>query len=135
MLRKTDSNNPADWLFIAESELAGVTELAAQQLSYLLCRSKLAEILEKVLKAELIRQGWFLMKTHDLAKLNDELRNRDAQFADELQVLVETLAEAYLAGRYPGYDLDDPDWVALGDQVRQVTAVFAKVKSRVSDRG
>jgi HEPN domain-containing protein len=133
--RKTDSNSPADWLFIAESELAGVTELAAQQLSYILCRSKLAEILEKVLKAELIRRGWFLMKTHDLTKLNDELRNRDAQFADELQILVEALAEAYLPGRYPGFDLDDPDWPALGDQVRQVTTVLTKVKARISDRG
>jgi hypothetical protein len=55
--RKTDSNNPADWLFLAESELEGVTELAERQLSHVLCRSKLAEILEKVLKAELIRRG------------------------------------------------------------------------------
>lgn len=30
-------------------------------------RSKLAEILEKILKAELIRIGWELEKTHDTA--------------------------------------------------------------------
>jgi HEPN domain-containing protein len=72
--RKTDSNNPADWLALAESDLEGVRLLTARELSYHLCRSKLAEILEKVLKAELIRLGWFLQKTHDLAKLAGELQ-------------------------------------------------------------
>ncbi len=55
MPRKTDSSNPADWIFIAESDLAGVRLLIERQISYALCVSKLAEILEKVLKAELIR--------------------------------------------------------------------------------
>ena len=131
MPRKTDSNNPADWLFLAESELEGVTELTERKLSYILCRSKLAEILEKVLKAELIRRGWSLIKTHELVKLNDELRNRDTELADELQPLAEALADAYLTDRYPGFDLDDPDWPTLLVQVRQVAAVLAKVKARL----
>ena len=134
MPRKTGSNNPADWLFLAESELEGVTELTERKLSYVLCRSKLAEILEKVLKAELIRRGWFLIKTHEVVKLNDELRDRDPQLADELQPLVEALAEAYLTDRYPGFDLDDPDWPALRVQVRQVATVLAKVKARIAGR-
>jgi HEPN domain-containing protein len=67
--RKTDSSSPADWLYIAESDLEGVQELASSQLAYEMCRSKLAEIIEKILKAELIRSGWFLEKTHDLEKL------------------------------------------------------------------
>jgi len=58
--RKTDSNNPADWLFIAQSDLEAIRDLADRELGYWLCRSKLAEVLEKVLKAELIRLGWFL---------------------------------------------------------------------------
>ncbi len=66
MARKTDSSNPADWIFIAESDLDGVKHLIAAEKAYALCVSKLAEILEKVLKAELIRSGWFLEKTHDL---------------------------------------------------------------------
>jgi len=111
-----------------------VTELTERKLSYVLCRSKLAEILEKVLKAELIRRGWFLIKTHEVVKLNDELRDRDPQLADELQPLVEALAEAYLTDRYPGFDLDDPDWPALRVQVRQVATVLAKVKARIAGR-
>lgn len=131
MPRKTDSNNPADWLLIAELELGGVTELTEREVSYILCRSKLAEILEKLLKAELIRKGWFLVKTHEVVKLNEELRNYDPQLADELQPLVEALAEAYLTGRYPGFDLDDPDWPAFRAQVQQVAAMLAKVKARL----
>ena len=87
MVRKTDSNNPADWLFIAQSDLEGVRNLVAHKLAYGMCVSKLAEILEKVIKAELIRCGWFLVKTHDLVKLADELRDRDPQTADAVQPL------------------------------------------------
>jgi HEPN domain-containing protein len=129
--RKTDSNNPADWLFIASTELEGVQLLTNQQISHTMCRSKLAEILEKILKAELIRRGWFLEKTHDLVRLNNDLRRYDAPLADQLQSLVEELAEAYMTDRYPGFDLDDPDWPALRQQLQQVTAVLAQVKARV----
>jgi hypothetical protein len=69
-----------------------------------------------------------------VVKLNDELRDRDPQLADELQPLVEALADAYLTDRYPGFDLDDPDWPTLHVQVRQVAALLAEVKARVSGR-
>lgn len=132
MPRKTDSNNPADWLFIAETELEAVQMLAEKEVGHVMCQAKLAEILEKLIKAELIRQGWFLVKTHDLVRLNNDLCKRDAQLANELQPLVEDLAEAYLTDRYPGFDIDDPDWPTLRRQLQQVTAVLAQVKARVS---
>jgi len=44
--RKTDSNNPSDWISIAESDLEGVRALARQEISYSMSHSKLAEILE-----------------------------------------------------------------------------------------
>ncbi len=131
MPRKTDSNNPADWLFIAESELTGLQLLVAHETSYVMCRAKLAEVLEKVLKAELIRAGWFLVKTHDLVKLNTELGQREPHLAAELQSLVEELAEAYLTDRYPGFDLDDPDWPSLRRQVQQVAAMLARVRAHL----
>src|SRR5205823_4897111 len=56
--RKTDSNDPADWLWIAESDFAAIRVLAEREIGYPLCRSKLAEVLEKALKAELLRMGW-----------------------------------------------------------------------------
>ena len=73
LARRTDSNSPADWLFIASRDLEGVRELASRELAFAMCVSKLAEILEKIIKAELIRTGWFLVKTHDLVRLVDEL--------------------------------------------------------------
>lgn len=79
MLRKTDSSNPADWPYLSESDLAGLRKLAAECLSYELCRGIPAEVLEKVLKAELVRLGWRLVKTHDLQVLARELQNRNSE--------------------------------------------------------
>jgi len=62
--RKTDANNPADWLWIAASDLEGLRVVAAQEVAFHACRGKLAEVLEKILKAELIRLGWPLERTH-----------------------------------------------------------------------
>ena len=53
MPRKTDSHNPADWLLIAESDLEALRMLAKQEIGYTLCRRKLAEVAEKVMKARL----------------------------------------------------------------------------------
>lgn len=66
MPRKADSNNPADWIFMAASDLTGIAELSGKGISYEMCRSKLAEVIEKLMKAELLRLDWYLEKTHDL---------------------------------------------------------------------
>lgn len=131
MARKTDSNNPADWLYLAESDLAGVRLLVERKMSHALCVSQLAEILEKILKAELIRTGWFLVKTHDLVKLVDELRDRDPQSADRFQPLCEELAERYFTDRYPGFDLEDEDWPKLRRQAGEIAALLETVKRRL----
>ena len=132
MARKTDSNNPSDWLFIAASDLDGIRQLISSEVAYSMCVSKLAEILEKVIKAELIRTGWFLVKTHDLVKLVDELRDRDPQMADIFQPLCEALAERYFTDRYPGFDLEDADWVTLRRQADAIEQLLSTVKSRIS---
>ena len=49
LARRTDSNSPAGWLFIASGDLEGVRELASRELAYAMCVSKLAEILEKII--------------------------------------------------------------------------------------
>ncbi len=132
MPRKTDSNNPLDWIFIAASDLDGVSNLASREIAFSMSLSKLAEILEKIIKAELIRTGWFLVKTHDLVKLVDELRDRDPHLADRVQPLCETLAEKYFSDRYPGFDLDDPDWPVLRAQIEEIASLLTIVKARVS---
>ena len=80
MPRRTDSHNPADWLWIAE-------------------------VLEKILKAELLGRG--------------------------CRPLVAALAEVYFAARYPGFDFDDPDWITVRTQLAAVAALLAAVKARL----
>jgi HEPN domain-containing protein len=132
--RKTDSNCPADWLFMAGADLKAIRKLVAARIGFHLCRSKLAEVLEKILKAELIRLGWFLQKTHDLQKLADELSERKSDLLECREELVEALAESYFADRYPGFDLDDPDWRALAQNVRKVTALMRVAKSNIEKK-
>lgn len=97
-----------------------------------MCRSKLAEVLEKVMKAELIRLGWTLVKTHDLRFLAKELRARQSDLVAALEPSVTALAEAYMLDRYPGFDFDDPDWPVLRQQIEQVTALHAAVQARLA---
>ena len=131
MPRKTDANNPSDWLWIATIDLELLQFATERELSYITVRSKLAEVLEKVLKAELIRLGWALVKTHDLRFLAKELRDRQSDLVAEVHPLATSPAEAYMLDRYPGFDLDDPDWPPLRAQVAQVTALHAAVQSRL----
>jgi HEPN domain-containing protein len=129
--RKTDSHNPADWLLLADSEVEALQLLTRREIGYSMCRSKLAEVLEKLMKAELIRLGWFLEKTHDLEKLLGELQVRKSDLVPKLEPLCDELAEAYFTGRYPGFDLDEPDWPVLRDKLEQVSTLLATVRSRL----
>lgn len=131
MPRKTNSKNPADWLQIAASDMDMVRMAAEQEISYSGARSKLAEILEKILKAELIRIGWELEKTHDLNRLFDLLVERNSDLVPVVEPLCDALVQVYFTDRYPGFDLDDPDWPKLRAQVEGVTALLERVKSRL----
>lgn len=131
MPRKTDANNPADWLWIAAIDMEFIQLATERELSFITVRSKLAEVLEKILKAELIRTGWTLVKTHDLRFLAKVLRDRQTSLMAEVHPLATALAEAYMIDRYPGFDLDDPEWPALRAQVTQVAALLALVQARV----
>ena len=131
MPRKTDSNNPADWLYLVECDLEALLAMGDQELGYSLCRGKAAEVLEKVIKAELIRCGWPLEKTHDLGKLHEWLRPHNPVMAAAAQQLCDDLAEAYFTDRYPGFDLDDPDWPKLRQQLREIEALAAQVQQRL----
>ena len=132
MQRKTDSNNPADWLLIVESDMELLRHGAAHEWSFAMCRSKLAEVLEKIIKAELIRLGWPLEKTHDLVRLHDRM----VEWQSELEPLAAPacleLAQAYFTDRYPGFDLEDPDWPKLRGQLQQVEELLAAVKARLA---
>ncbi len=109
----------------------GLRVLAEREVSYNMCRGKLAEVLEKILKAELLRLGWHLEKTHDLRKLGGELAQRKSDLVPAIQPLTVALADAYFSERYPGFDLEDPDWPDLRQKLSEITALLATVKTRL----
>ena len=118
-------------MLLAEGEAAALNLLTKEEIGYSMCRSKLAEILEKVMKAELIRLGWFLEKTHDLEKLLGELRARQSDLVAKLEPLCGDYTEAYFSGRYPGFDLDEPDWPTMRNHVHSAVAIIENVKLRL----
>ena len=42
-----------------------------------------------------------------------------------------SLAEVYFTGRYPGFDLEDPDWPDFRAKLEQVARLLEKVRARV----
>jgi HEPN domain-containing protein len=119
---------------MASSDLDVVRLAVGQQVGFTACRSKLAEVLEKVMKAELIRLGWTLERTHDLDRLLDELVARSSDLIQSVEPLCDALAEAYFSDRYPGFDLDDPDWPVLQQNLEAVVNIMAIVQARVAKK-
>lgn len=58
-------------------------------------------MLEKIIKAELIRDGWELERTHDLERLRLELEERKSDLEPLAAALCDDLAEAYFSDRTP----------------------------------
>jgi len=119
---------------MANADLEMIRPAAAQEAGFTACRSKLAEAVEKTMKAELIRLGWTLVRTHDLEHLLDELIGRHSDLVAEFEILCESLADAYFSDRYPGFDLDDPDWPLLNQQLGQITKLLATVQGRIAGK-
>lgn len=132
MPRRTDSSDPADWLWIAESDLSVIRLALAPEVGFTTCRGKLAEVLEKTLKAELIRLGWPLERTHDLNRLAEAMEEFDSPLAAAALPVCKALAEVYFTDRYPGFDLDDPDWPTLRAQVEEIEALMVGVRANLS---
>lgn len=104
---------------------------AEREISFIGARSKLAEILEKVRKAELLRLGWELERTHDLNRLLQGLAERGSDLLPPAEPLCDSLAQVYFTDRYPGFDLDDPDWPKLRSLVEGVAARLETIRSRL----
>jgi HEPN domain-containing protein len=84
------------------------------------------------MKAELIRRGWFLERTHDLERLRKEIGDRDPAMSAQIQPLCASLAEVYFSSRYPGFDLEDPDWPDLRAKLAEVTRLLEQVRANVA---
>jgi hypothetical protein len=70
-------------------------------------------------------------KTHDLERLYAVLTVRRSDLAGPADPLCKALAEVYFADLYPGFDLEDPDWPKLREQLRQIEGILLTVKSRL----
>jgi HEPN domain-containing protein len=66
-----------------------------------------------------------------LERLLDELVGRRSDLVPELEPLCALLADAYFSDRYPGFDLDDPDWPLLKRQLETITKVLTTVEDRI----
>jgi hypothetical protein len=72
------------------------------------------------------------LKKHDLQRLASLLRVRGWDAVDTAEPLVNALAEAYFSDRYPGFDLDDPDWTILRQQLEETGKLLEKIKARLA---
>jgi HEPN domain-containing protein len=71
------------------------------------------------------------VRTHDLQYLADQLAERKSPVAAEVQGLAESLAEAYVSGRYPGFDVEDENWPDLLRQLERVEGTLGAVRVNV----
>jgi hypothetical protein len=63
-----------------------------------------------------------------------ELEARNPDLSASTKPLALSLAGAHLTTRYPGFDLDDPDWPALRTQIQQVTQLLARVREKLAPK-
>jgi HEPN domain-containing protein len=91
-------------------------------------------VVEKAMKGELIRLGWRLERTHDLERLLDLLITHRSDLVTVCEPLCEALADAYFSDRYPGFDLDDPDWPLFNRRLEAAGKLVETVTSRASPK-
>ncbi len=131
MPRKTDASNPADWIYFCESDLPGLKVLADREMCWHMCQSKLSEVLAKALKAELIRLGWTLVKTHDLIRLAQELEKFNSDLMETIAPWCNEMVDWYFADRYPGFDTEEADWEMLRKRIDSITQLVGTIKGRI----
>jgi len=53
---------------------------------------------------------------------------------DDFAPLTEALADAYFIDRYPGFDLDDPDWPLLKQHLEAAGRLLEIIRSRCTGK-
>ena len=103
---KGDPSNPADWLKIALADLVRARKNLAE-CDLPAATLWLEQSAEKATKGYLIGQGWTLVKTHDLERLANELRQRGLDVS-WFQSAAIRLRQLYFTDRYVD-DSPDPE--------------------------
>jgi len=90
-----------EWIFFAESDLAAVEMLITHEhpLTNIIA-FHCQQAIEKYFKAYLIGNGIPIIKTHDLIKLNNMIKEVKDLYIDENKIVI--VNEVYSETRYPG---------------------------------
>lgn len=124
-----ESRYPADWLRIAEKDLArvgGCLHLEDPELAGF-C---LQQSVEKFLKAFLLRKGWKLRRIHDLAALLDDASNCDPTL-DEYRSACQRITNYYVLQRYPLPGGSGPSEAEVRESLAAVEGPNEKVRQAV----
>ena len=83
------------------------------------------------MKAELLRLGWFLEKTHDLHHLHSHLEAKGSALAPLFNPLMTEYTDVYFMARYPGFDLEEANWVTFREHVEEAERLINAVRRTV----
>ena len=117
-----------DWIFFAERDLKAAELLIKDD--YLITNIiafHCQQAIEKYLKAFLIDNEIPLMKTHDLIKLNDMIKEIKDIGIDEKKLMI--IKQVYSESRYPGEFGLLPDGMPTNEQAIEFIEYAKEVKS------
>ncbi|MBI4660141.1 MAG: HEPN domain-containing protein [Verrucomicrobia bacterium] len=132
MLRKkTDEQDPADWLAFAQERLAAADLLKAREELTPACIECLQEAAGRLLKGYLIAKDWSLVKSLDLRRLVRDAGRFDSRFLKFLP-LAENLTADFFAQHYPGGDLTHvgENYETLRQQTGELVALIRESLSQ-----
>jgi len=120
-----------DWISLADKDLYAAETLIKDShpmtnIIAFLCQQSI----EKYLKAFFIEKNIPLLKTHDLIKLNDEIKDIKDLGIDETKLLL--INEVYTASRYPGDFGLAADGMPTNKQAKEFIEYAKEVKAIIN---
>ena len=117
-----------DWILLADNDLYA-TEIIMKD-EYPLTNIVVfhcQQTIEKYLKAYLIEKGITLVKTHDLIRLNDMIKEINDLGIDENRLI--SINEVYIESRYPGELGLLPDGMPTDEQAKEFIEYAKEIKT------
>jgi HEPN domain-containing protein len=117
-----------DWILLADNDLY-TTEIIMKDEYPLtnIVAFHCQQTIEKYLKAYLIEKDITLVKTHDLIRLNDMIKEINDLGIDENKLI--PINEVYIESRYPGELGLLPDGMPTDEQVKEFIGYAKEVKT------
>jgi HEPN domain-containing protein len=122
-----ESAYPADWLAIAERDLARV-ERCLRDDDPEAAGFFLQQALEKFLKAFLLSRGWRLRRIHDLEALLDDAVDHDPDL-ESVRPVCQLVTGYYLIQRYPLPSVTSPSQLEVRDALQMARELVLKIRA------